>query len=121
MKLEVYFCIKRSNCWNIHSWRTWFEVQTPKVRKLKCVILFLMNNIHNMAVMGRSNFSQIMMKEYISLAKAGAPSQYKYGLSMYGIFIINVRRSRDRLIFIMVIHIVVRRLFDIETVLMCSL
>ena len=45
-----------------------------------------------------------------------APSQYKTVFLVMGILIIKMRRSSDRLIFIMGIPILVRRLFYIETV-----
>ena len=47
--------------------------------------------------------------------EARAPSQYKDGLSSYGIPVLKIRRSRDHLIFIMGIPILVRRYLYTET------
>ena len=63
------------------------------------------------------NYSKTVMDELSYIAKSPrATSQYKEGLSRYGISIKKIRRSWDRLIFIMGVPILVRRHLYIKTV-----
>ena len=59
-------------------------------------------------------FPMLVIRHFYIESRPRSPSQYKERLPIYGIPMLKIRRSWDRLIFNMSIHILVRRHFYIE-------
>ena len=102
-----------------YDWITKLHVMDERdfVRFEHKISFALISHIVRTPAQSSSKLSWLEWRETVPAIRTRDPSQYKDRLSRYGISIIMIRRSWDRLIFIMGNPILVRRCLHIETAL----